>query len=61
MRAVIQRAKTASVSVNGEKIAHIDQGLVILGVADGDTVEDVDYLRIKLLDSEFSKMKKENE
>ncbi|HHV17623.1 MAG TPA: D-tyrosyl-tRNA(Tyr) deacylase [Thermoanaerobacterales bacterium] len=50
MRAVIQRAKTASVSVNGEKIAHIDQGLVIfLGVADGDTVEDVDYLANKIV------------
>jgi D-tyrosyl-tRNA(Tyr) deacylase len=64
MRAVIQRAKTASVSVHGEKIAHIDEGLVVfLGVADGDTIEDVDYLaekivRLRIFEDQEGKMNK---
>ena len=41
MRAVIQRVSRASVTVAGERLAEIGQGLVVLlGVAAGDTVED---------------------
>ncbi|MER3396481.1 MAG: D-tyrosyl-tRNA(Tyr) deacylase [Acidimicrobiia bacterium] len=48
MRALIQRAKRASVSVEGELIAHIDRGLlVLLGVARTDTKEDARRLAKK--------------
>lgn len=50
MRAVVQRAERASVSVRGKNIACIDEGLVVfLGVADDDTMEDVDYLAEKIV------------
>lgn len=45
MRAVIQRVREASVEVNGEELGRIGQGVVILlGVAKGDTLRDVNYL-----------------
>ena len=49
MRAVIQRVSQASVSVKGVKIAEIQSGLlVLLGVTDSDTVEDIQWLSNKL-------------
>jgi len=48
MRAVIQRVSQASVVVAGETVGAIDQGLmVLLGVAQGDTLKDVTYLADK--------------
>ena len=45
MRAVLQRVSRAGVTVDGEKIAAIDSGLlVLLGVETGDTEESADYL-----------------
>lgn len=45
MRVVIQRVTSASVSVAGEVVGAIDHGmLVLLGVADGDQEEDLQYL-----------------
>jgi len=45
MRVVIQRVRNASVSVSGEEISKIDQGLLILvGVEHGDTEADVAWL-----------------
>ena len=50
MKAVIQRVKESSVSVDGEIVGHIAQGiLVLLGVADGDTREEADYLADKII------------
>ncbi|MDB9741437.1 D-aminoacyl-tRNA deacylase [Akkermansiaceae bacterium] len=49
MRAVIQRVNKASVSVEGELIAQIGSGLLILiGVTHEDTVEDVEWLARKI-------------
>ncbi len=45
MRALIQRVKQAQVRVNDEQVSAIGPGiLVLLGVQDGDTEKDVDYL-----------------
>src|SRR5690625_1192813 len=50
MKAVIQRAKDASVSVDGQIIGTIDHGLVVLlGVTHEDTVEDAKYLVNKIM------------
>ena len=49
MRIVAQRVGEASVSVEGEEIARIGRGLLVLaGVAPGDTAEDGDWLAGKL-------------
>ncbi len=49
MRAVIQRVKHASVTVDGEVIANIGQGLlVLLGVQPDDTEEDASWLTAKI-------------
>lgn len=49
MRAVIQRVLRASVAVSGEVVGQIGPGLLILlGVGQGDTVEDADYLAEKV-------------
>ncbi len=49
MKAVIQRVKKASVSVEGEVISSIGKGLLILlGIQVGDTEEDIDYLSRKI-------------
>lgn len=49
MRAVVQRVKKASVSVEGQNIAAIDKGLVVfLGVAEGDSDKDVNYIAEKI-------------
>ena len=45
MRVVIQRVSSASVIVAGEIVGSIDHGLlVLLGVADGDQEEDLQYV-----------------
>ena len=50
MRAVIQRVKESSVSVNDEMIGKIGVGLmVLLGVAKTDRTEDADYLAAKIV------------
>ncbi len=49
MRAVVQRVSRAGVSVDGEKIADIGRGLVVLlGVAEGDGTQAADYLAEKV-------------
>lgn len=48
MRAVLQRVKLASVSVEGEKISEIGHGLLILlAVSREDTREDLEYMANK--------------
>jgi D-tyrosyl-tRNA(Tyr) deacylase len=45
MRVVIQKVKEASVTVDGEIISQIGEGLLVLvGIEDADTQEDIDYL-----------------
>jgi len=49
LRVVLQRVKEASVSVDGEVLASIDTGLLVLvGVEDGDTEADADYIASKV-------------
>ena len=49
MKAVIQRVSRASVTVDGEIVSSIDNGLLILlGVADGDTERDAEVLADKI-------------
>ncbi|WP_028783319.1 D-aminoacyl-tRNA deacylase [Thalassobacillus devorans] len=49
MRAVIQRTKNASVTVEGKTTGAIDSGLVVLvGVTHDDTVDDAKYLANKI-------------
>ena len=49
MRAVIQRVSHASVTIGGNKKAEIKQGfLILLGVCDEDTMEDVEWLSKKI-------------
>ena len=45
MRVVIQRVSEVSVTIDGKKVAAINKGLlVLLGITDADTQEDIDYL-----------------
>jgi D-aminoacyl-tRNA deacylase len=49
MRAVVQRVKEASVSVGGEVRGRIGNGLLVfIGVQEGDTMEDVQWIGRKL-------------
>jgi D-tyrosyl-tRNA(Tyr) deacylase len=49
MRAVVQRVSQANVSSNGENLAKIKEGLlVLLGIAKTDTRDDVNWLSYKL-------------
>ena len=49
MRAVIQRVSKASVTIDGVVKGHIGWGfLILLGVCDEDTIEDVDWLVRKI-------------
>lgn len=49
MKAVIQRVSQASVTINNEKVANIGLGLLILvGIEDADTQEDIDWLTAKI-------------
>lgn len=49
MRAVIQQVKNANVVVNNEEISKIDKGfLVLLGIKDNDTMDDLAYVKKKI-------------
>lgn len=49
MKAVLQRVKSAAVTVDGERVGEIGQGLLILlGVAEGDTERDANVLASKI-------------
>ena len=58
MRAVIQRVSEASVEINGNLKSHIGKGLlVLLGIEEADTKEDIDWLsgkiaRLRIFDDE---------
>jgi len=48
VKALLQRVTKASVSITGEVVGKIGHGLVVfIGVADGDTAEDAQYLAQK--------------
>ena len=50
MRALIQRVREASVSIDGQCTARIGQGfLVLLGIGEEDTNEDMEWLSSKIL------------
>ena len=49
MRAVIQRVKEASVAIDNEIVGAIHQGfMILLGIHEDDTLEDVAYLTRKI-------------
>lgn len=51
MKALLQRVTSASVSVGGEVVGSIGPGLVVLvGVADGDSDKDIQYLARKIVE-----------
>lgn len=62
MRVVIQRTKQASVSINNEQTGKISHGFVLLvGIEENDTSEDVDYLarkisKMRIFEDEAGKM-----
>lgn len=50
MRAVIQRVQKAAVFINNEVFSSINQGLlVLLGIEDADTQEDINWLSAKII------------
>ena len=50
MRVIVQRVRSSSVSVNGIRIGQIERGLnLLIGIARGDTSEDVDWMVHKIL------------
>lgn len=50
MRAVVQRVKYSSVKVDNKIVGEINSGLnVLLGIAKGDTSEDIKYIRDKII------------
>ncbi len=62
MRALLQRVKEASVSINGSSYSNIERGLLIfLGVGSGDVSDDASYLAgrcasLRIFDDEEQKM-----
>ena len=51
MRAVVQRVKYSSVTVNGEIVGKIDKGLlVLLGVTHTDSEKEINWLAKKIKD-----------
>jgi len=51
MKALIQRVNRASVSVEGKIVGKIGPGLVVfIGVANGDSTEDIQYLTRKIVE-----------
>jgi D-tyrosyl-tRNA(Tyr) deacylase len=49
MRVIVQRVSSASVEVEGAIVGSIDKGMMVLvGIEDADTVEDVQWLSSKL-------------
>jgi len=50
MKALLQRVTTASVSIDNKEVGRIGRGLVVfLGVANGDTEKDAQYLADKMV------------
>ena len=50
MRVVIQKVTEASVSIENQTVASIDKGLLVLvGIEDGDTNEDIAWLSAKIV------------
>ncbi|MFC6264389.1 D-aminoacyl-tRNA deacylase [Flavobacterium panici] len=50
MKIVLQRVSEASVTVDGQKTADIQKGLLVLvGIEDADTQEDIDWLAGKII------------
>lgn len=50
MRAVIQRVKKASVAIDGKIFSSINDGLLVLaGIEDADTPEDIEWLSAKIV------------
>ena len=50
MKAVIQRVSKASVTIEDNKVANINHGvLVLLGIEESDTQEDIDWLSNKII------------
>lgn len=50
MRAVVQRVSSSNVKVNGEVIGSIGRGLnVLIGISNDDTVEDLKYIKDKIV------------
>jgi len=50
LKALLQRVTQASVSIAGEVVGRIGQGLVVfIGVGRGDTLKDIEYLTQKVL------------
>ena len=50
MKIVIQRVSEASVTINNEKVAEINQGLVVLlGIEDSDSDDDIKWLSSKIV------------
>ena len=50
MKAVIQRVSKASVTINGQIKSSINSGLLILlGIEDADTTEDIEWLSAKII------------
>lgn len=51
MRAVVQRVRTARVAVDGRTVGAIGRGLLVLvGVEEGDSPQDVEYVAAKIRD-----------
>lgn len=49
MKVVLQRVSEASVTIEGNKVANIQAGLLVLvGIEDADTQEDIDWLVAKI-------------
>ena len=50
MRAVVQRVRHSKVEVNGEIIGEVSRGFnVLLGISKEDTIEDITYMKDKIL------------
>ena len=64
MKALLQRVKKASVSIEGQVHAKIEKGLLIfVGVEKGDTIDDVEWLtnkiqNLRVFEDEYGKMNK---
>ncbi|WP_244833046.1 D-aminoacyl-tRNA deacylase [Clostridium sp. BJN0001] len=50
MRAVIQRVKSSSVKVSGKIVGSVDRGFnVLIGITDDDTIDDLKYIKDKII------------